>query len=68
MRLKGIPVKTPDEVGRDFNEYAKAWAEQGYGLEVEWTGDGIVRAEGSDDVKRPGDEWGSPEALRRDYA
>jgi len=68
MRLKGIPVKTPDEVGRDFNEYAKAWAEQGYGLEVEWTGDGIVRAEGSDDVKRPGDEWGSPDALRRDYA
>ena len=61
-------MKTPDEVGRDFNEYAKAWAEQGYGLEVEWTGDGIVRAEGSEEVQRPGDEWGSPTALQRDYA
>jgi SAM-dependent methyltransferase len=61
-------MKTPDEVGRDFNEYAKAWADQGYGLEVEWTGDGIVRAEGSDEVQRPGDEWGSPDALRSAYA
>lgn len=60
-------MKTPTEVGRDFNEYARAWSEHEYRMEVAYNADGLVR---DDNLKaaRPGDEWGLPDGLRRDYA
>jgi predicted O-methyltransferase YrrM len=60
-------MKTPNEVGRDFNEYAQRWAEHEYAMEVAWTSGGIVRDDKSAEVQRPGDEWGSPAALRAEY-
>jgi SAM-dependent methyltransferase len=60
-------VKRPGEVGRDFDEYAKAWAEQGYELEVGFSGEDVQRDASSTAVRRPGDEWGDADALREQY-
>jgi len=60
-------MKSADEVGKDFDEYARRWAEQNYALEVAWDGTGVQRDEAGDEVKRPGDEWGESAILRRDY-
>jgi len=60
-------MKSAGDVGKDFDEYAKAWAEQKYELEVEGTVEGVVRA-GTDAVQLPGDEWGDAKILRDSYA
>lgn len=62
-------MKSADEVGNDFDEYAKAWPEQNYGLEVAFRpGRGLIRDADSAAVRLPGDEWGDARALRDDYA
>lgn len=60
-------MKRASDVGRDFDKYAEEWAEQGYRLEVGYSGSGVERDEGSDAVQRPGDEWGDASVLREQY-
>lgn len=60
-------MKRADEVGKDFNDYARAWSEQGYELEVGYTSEGLVREAGSAAVQLPGDEWGDGSVLRDQY-
>jgi SAM-dependent methyltransferase len=59
-------MKKPGDVGRDFDQYAKDWADHQYKLEVQFSADGLVRDE-SAAVQRPGDEWGDAEILRKQY-
>lgn len=65
-------MKRPDEVGRDFDEYARRWTDQGYRLEKGYrleTGispDGLIFDEDTP-VERPGDEWGGIEELEQLY-
>ena len=61
-------MKSAGDVGKDFDEYARAWAEQNYELEVEGSVEGVVRAAGSAAVNLPGDEWGDAQVLRDTYA
>ena len=60
-------MKRADEVGQDFDEYARSWAQQGYGLETGYSGSGVEREENSDAVQLPGDEWGDRTALTSQY-
>lgn len=60
-------MKSADEVGKDFDQYAKAWSEQGYALEVQYGVEGLVRDPASSDVQLPGDEWGDANLLRDHY-
>src|SRR5258707_14038468 len=60
-------MKSAGEVGKDFEEYAKAWADQNYGLEVEYSAEGLVRVPRSTAVQLPGDEWGDAQKLRHQY-
>jgi SAM-dependent methyltransferase len=62
-----VDVKRASDVGRDFDKYAEKWAEQGYHLEVRYTGEGVERDETSGAVRWPGDEWGDGAVLRRQY-
>jgi SAM-dependent methyltransferase len=59
-------MKKPGDVGRDFDQYAKDWADQQYKLEVQYSADELVRDE-SAAVQCPGDEWGDAEILRTQY-
>jgi len=59
-------MKRPEDVGRDFDEYARRWAEQEYALEVGWDGSGVARGDVAA-VRRPGDEWGEQQKLVDDY-
>lgn len=60
-------MKRAGDVGRDFDEYATAWRQENYGLEVGFGADGVEREEGSAAVQVPGDEWGDIDGLRRQY-
>ena len=60
-------MKRPSDVGRDFDEYAKAWAEKDYQMEVGYSADGVVRDASSTGVQHAGDEWGDLDVLRQQY-
>ncbi len=49
-------AKTPGEVGRDFDEYARRWQSAGYRMEESWDGSEMTRSDAA--VRFPGDEWG----------
>lgn len=61
-------MKSPGEVGADFDDYALRWRKEDYGLESGHTGHGVTRdASRSDMVQCPGDEWGDVAPLRDAY-
>lgn len=60
-------MKRADDVGRDFDEYATAWRQEDYGLEVGFDAVGVQREADSPAVRVPGDEWGDIDALRLQY-
>lgn len=57
-------MKTPREVGQDFDEYARRWSKTQYGMEGGWDGQQlVVRDEDQDQLQHPGDEWGDLQGL-----
>jgi SAM-dependent methyltransferase len=62
-------VKTPSNVGADFDEYARRWRKEKYSLEVGSGRNGVVvDPTRADLVRRAGDEWGDVAPLRAAYA
>lgn len=59
-------VKTPGEVGRDFDEYAEKWEAAAYRMETSWDGSSMGRSDG--ELRYPGDEWGEIDELVDLYA
>jgi SAM-dependent methyltransferase len=61
-------VKKPSDVGADFDDYARRWRKDEYGLESGYDARGVTRDPGrADQVQRPGDEWGDVAPLREAY-
>ena len=61
-------MKRPDSVGKDFDEYAKAWQASNYGMATHSGAAGLVTDESrKDEVLVPGDEWGTQDELRALY-
>jgi SAM-dependent methyltransferase len=58
-------AKTPGDVGRDFDEYARRWQSAGYQMEKSWDGSEMTRSDAA--VRFPGDEWGEITDLIRLY-
>lgn len=61
-------MKRPSDVGADFDQYALRWRKENYGLEVGYSSAGVAIDDSrSDQVQRPGDEWGDVGPLRDAY-
>ncbi len=58
-------AKTPGEVGKDFDEYARRWQTGGYRMEESWDGSEMTRSDS--EIRLPGDEWGEITDLIRLY-
>jgi SAM-dependent methyltransferase len=57
-------MKTPEEVGKDFDHYVREWQSGDYAMEGGWDGQRLKSREDQQaDVQLPGDEWGGLEAL-----
>lgn len=62
-------MKTPEEVGKNFDEYARQWGSDRYKMETGWDGKGLSVAEGDDTgLHYPGDEWGEYQKLVELYS
>jgi SAM-dependent methyltransferase len=62
-------MKTPDQVGKDFDEYARRWRPADYTMEGGWDGQQLAAREDKQaEVRLPGDEWGGLDDLKRVYA
>lgn len=59
-------MKTPKDIGRDFDKYAKEWERKSYKMEVGYSGEG-AKVSDSSHVKVPGDEWGEQRELEKLY-
>lgn len=62
-----MSTKSQNDVGKDFDKYAKEWAEQAYGLEVKPADGKLLGRETSEEVRVPGDEWGRQTDLENLY-
>jgi SAM-dependent methyltransferase len=61
-------MKDPAEVGRDFDQYAREWAEHNYQMESSYErGTVCYDKSKAEQVVRPGDEWGDTAPLRKAY-
>jgi SAM-dependent methyltransferase len=57
-------MKTPEEVGKDFDQYTKRWKPDDHPMEAGWDGQDLAsRADQQAAVLHPGDEWGGLDAL-----
>lgn len=57
-------MKTPGDVGKDFDEYAREWESSRYKMEDAWDGrEMAVLDDQQDQLQRPGDEWGGRQQL-----
>lgn len=59
-------MKSADQVGRNFDDYARTWRPNKYQMQVGGGATGIA-TEASGDLVLPGDEWGKQEELMRPY-
>lgn len=61
-------MKRPRDVGTDFDEYARRWRKENYGLESGHDASGVkIDPSRARQVQRPGDEWGDVAPLRQSY-
>lgn len=60
-------MKSPKDVGRDFDAYAENWRREDYALEVGGDAEGVKKDQTSDAVQHAGDEWGAQAPLRNNY-